>query len=131
MVGRISLAIIGKSSCRHGRFSGYYHIGGSFYPQSQEWGRIGTIVGRLTAFFVGEQEDNEKQRNYNLQSNQARIAVAQGGLLGCGPGNSVQRNFLPHAYSDFIYAIIIEEYGLGGGCFIFLLYAANFVPGKG
>ena len=43
--------------------------------------------------------------------------------MGSGPGNSTQRNFLPHPYSDFIYAIVIEEYGLGGGAFIMLLYA--------
>lgn len=96
---------------------------GILVPQVQEWGRIGTIVGRLTAFVVKSDGDSNEQRNYNYQSDQARIAVAQGGLLGCGPGNSVQRNFLPHAYSDFIYAIIIEEYGLGGGGFILLLYA--------
>ncbi len=123
MVGRIRWRLLGKVVAGMVGFLAIIILVGLFIPQSQEWGRIGTIVGRLTAFFVGEQEDNEKQRNYNLQSNQARIAVAQGGLLGCGPGNSVQRNFLPHAYSDFIYAIIIEEYGLGGGCFIFLLYA--------
>lgn len=96
---------------------------GILVPQVQEWGRIGTIVGRLTAFVVKSDEDDAGQRDYNYQSEQAKIAVAEGGLLGCGPGNSVQRNFLPHAYSDFIYAIIIEEYGLGGGGFILLLYA--------
>jgi len=98
-------------------------------PQVQKFGRIGTIVGRLTAFFVNDEsklknaEEEEGKRNYNFQSEHACMAIAQGGLLGCGPGNSVQRNFLPHAYSDFIYAIIIEEYGLGGGIFVLLLYA--------
>jgi cell division protein FtsW len=56
------------------------------------------------------------------QVQQAKIAVAKGGLLGLGPGNSEQRNFLPHPYSDFIYAIIIEEYGLMGGAFIIFIY---------
>ncbi len=56
------------------------------------------------------------------QVNQAKIAIAKGGLVGVGPGNSTQRNFLPQAYNDFIYAIIIEEYGLVGGAFIVFIY---------
>ena len=58
----------------------------------------------------------------SYQSDQAKIAVAKGGLVGLGPGNSVQRNFLPHPYSDFIFAIIIEEYGLLGAGVVMLLY---------
>lgn len=53
---------------------------------------------------------------------QAKIAIAKGGVVKLNPGGSEQRNFLPHPYSDFIYAIIIEEYGLLGGAFIVLLY---------
>ena len=48
--------------------------------------------------------------------------MVKGGIFGLGPGNSEQRNFLPHPYSDFIYAIIIEEYGLVGGAFIVFIY---------
>lgn len=58
----------------------------------------------------------------NYQTEQAKIAIASGGLLGKAPGNSTQRNFLPHPYSDFIFAIIVEEYGLMGGSFVVLLY---------
>ena len=50
------------------------------------------------------------------------MAIAKGGILGKGPGNSTQRNFLPHPYSDFIFAIIIEEYGLGGGIMVMCFY---------
>ncbi len=53
---------------------------------------------------------------------QAKIAIAGGGVFGKLPGNSEQRNFLPHPYSDFIYAIIIEEYGLIGGVLVLVLY---------
>lgn len=88
-------------------------------PQVKEWGRIGTMVGRINDFVKGGEDGD----NYSYQSVQARIAVARGGIMGSGPGNSTQRNFLPHPYSDFIYAIVIEEYGLGGGIFIMLLYA--------
>jgi len=57
-----------------------------------------------------------------FQAKHARIAVATGGVLGKGPGNSDQRNILPHPYSDFVYAIIIEEYGMIGGIVVLGLY---------
>ena len=56
------------------------------------------------------------------QVRQAEIAIARGGIFPNGPGNSKQKNFLPHPYSDYIYAIIIEEYGLLGGLVVILLY---------
>jgi cell division protein FtsW len=65
-----------------------------------------------------KEDDNEKL----YQINQAKIAIANGGWVGRGPGNSEQRNFLPHSYSDFIYAIIIEEYGILGGAVIVFIY---------
>lgn len=58
----------------------------------------------------------------NYQVTHAKIAIARGGLLGKMPGHGQQRDFLPQAYSDFIYAIIIEELGLVGGIFVLLLY---------
>ena len=58
----------------------------------------------------------------SYQSEQAKIAIATGGIIGKGPGNSTQRAFLPQASSDFIYAIIIEEYGLVIGFLILFLY---------
>ncbi|MEN9569492.1 MAG: hypothetical protein RL172_723 [Bacteroidota bacterium] len=82
-------------------------------------GRVPTWIGRIQTFIYSNKEDqNEKL----YQINQAKIAIAKGGWLGKGPGNSEQRNFLPHSYSDFIYAIILEEYGLIGGAFILFIY---------
>ncbi|HLI93928.1 MAG TPA: FtsW/RodA/SpoVE family cell cycle protein [Puia sp.] len=80
--------------------------------------RVDTWISRVEAFIYGggDSEDN------NYQTNQAKIAIAKGGFLGLGPGNSQQRNFLPHPYSDFIYAIIIEEYGMVGAVLIALIY---------
>jgi len=78
-------------------------------------GRIGTWQNRIENYMSGDDEEN-------YQVEQAKIAVATGGLVGKGPGHSTQRNFLPHPYSDFIYAIIIEEYGLVGGLIILILY---------
>ncbi|HEY0752326.1 MAG TPA: FtsW/RodA/SpoVE family cell cycle protein [Chitinophagaceae bacterium] len=83
--------------------------------------RVGTWINRVESFIYGGKEaDNDKM----YQVNQAKIAIAKGGLLGLGPGNSEQRNFLPQAYNDFIYAVIIEEYGLMGGAFIIFIYLA-------
>ena len=65
---------------------------------------------------------NGKHKADTYQVEQAKIAIASGGLFGKLPGKSTQRNFLPHPYSDFIYAIIVEEYGLVGGVFLILLY---------
>jgi cell division protein FtsW len=79
-------------------------------------GRVDTWWNRV-ANFTGESDQNEY-----FQSEQAKIAVARGGLFGRGPGNSVEKNFLPNPYSDFIFAIIIEEYGSIGGLFLILLY---------
>lgn len=80
--------------------------------------RVDTWISRVETFIYGGVSNDEN----NYQTNQAKIAIAKGGILGLGPGNSQQRNFLPHPYSDFIYAIIIEEYGLAGGIFIMLIY---------
>jgi cell division protein FtsW len=81
--------------------------------------RVDTWINRVETFIYGGKENNDDN---NYQVNQAKIAIAKGGFIGLGPGNSQQRNFLPHPYSDFIYAIIIEEYGLAGGAFIVFIY---------
>src|SRR5690606_39832633 len=62
------------------------------------------------------------QEDKNFRANNAKIAIATGGFFGKGPGNSVQRNVLPHPYSDFICASIIEEYGTVGGMILLSLY---------
>lgn len=82
-------------------------------------GRLPTWIKRVQNF-VHSNKEIDKDDNY--QVNQSKIAISKGGMLGLGPGNSETRNFLPHPYSDFIYAIIIEEYGLIGGAFIILIY---------
>lgn len=88
-------------------------------PGILEMGRMPTWIKRVQNFMY-DGNQNDKEENY--QVNQAKIAIAKGGFFGLGPGNSEQRNFLPHPYSDFIYAIIIEEYGMIGGAFIIFIY---------
>ncbi|UPK69311.1 FtsW/RodA/SpoVE family cell cycle protein [Chitinophaga filiformis] len=78
--------------------------------------RTQTWINRLEHF---SGEDNS---DLPYQVQQANIAIAGGGILGKGPGNSTQRNFLPHAYSDYIYATIIEEYGIFGAFLILMAY---------
>ena len=95
---------------------------------SGEKGRVETWKNRIESFAGGENEDN-------YQVEQSKIAISTGGFFGKGPGNSTQRDFLPYAYSDFIYAIIVEEYGFLGGLFIlflymFLLYRAGVIVKK-
>jgi cell division protein FtsW len=91
--------------------------GKSTLSKTASIGRVGTWVKRVQDFMYAKDEAVP----YQVQ--QAKIAIANGGILmGKGPGNSTQRNFLPHPYSDFIYAIIIEEYGLLGGAFIIFIY---------
>lgn len=83
---------------------------------SNKWeSRAGTWRNRIESFI-------DKDSNENYQVDQSKIAIVTGGLIKVRPGKSVQRNFLPLPYSDFIYAIIIEEYGLTGGIIIMFLY---------
>jgi cell division protein FtsW len=82
--------------------------------------RVDTWISRVENFMYGGVKEDGDDNMY--QVNQAKIAIAKGGWLGNGPGNSEQRNFLPQAYNDFIYAIIIEEYGLIGGALIIFIY---------
>ena len=87
------------------------------------------ICAALGSLMVGQRNQTalsrvkdfvQKETPYQVQ--QSYVAIANGGIFGKGPGKSDQRNFLPHSYSDFIYAIILEEYGLLGGIAVLLSY---------
>ena len=83
--------------------------------------RVDTWKSRIENFV------NKENTTENYQIEKAKIAIATGGVRGLGPGKSVQKNFLPQSSSDFIFAIIIEEYGLIGGLFLLTLYALFFL----
>jgi len=85
-------------------------------PASLTKGRVETWIKRVQSFMYAD----KAEASYQVQ--QAKIAIAKGSWMGLGPGNSEARNFLPHPYSDFIYAIIIEEYGLLGAAVMLLIY---------
>ncbi|MBC3845195.1 FtsW/RodA/SpoVE family cell cycle protein [Winogradskyella echinorum] len=79
--------------------------------------RIDTWMSRIENFSNGE----DTEADYQIE--RAKTAIASGGIKGVGPGKSVQKNLLPQSSSDFIFAIIIEEYGLIGGLFLLVLYS--------
>lgn len=81
-------------------------------------GRMPTWKKRIETHFIRK----ERNPDDDYQQRQASVAIARGGILPNGPGNSMQKQFLPEAYSDFIFAIIIEEYGLIGGAFLVFIY---------
>lgn len=88
---------------------------GKVFP---EFIRVETWISRINDFATGK-EDPE-------QVKMAKMAIAKGGIFGNGPGNSLQKNYLPMAWTDYIYAVIIEEYGLFGGFIILGLYVLMF-----
>ncbi|MDP4710114.1 MAG: FtsW/RodA/SpoVE family cell cycle protein [Saprospiraceae bacterium] len=88
---------------------------GRFFP---DFVRVDTWTSRVSDFV------ESPEGGYQIQ--QAKIAIANGNIFGLGPGNSIQRNFLPSPYADFIYAIICEEYGIFGGFAIIFLYLFLF-----
>ena len=92
---------------------------GSKKTSSGLFARADTWINRVEGFMYGSKQSIDDDA---YQVTQAKIAIAKGGLVGVGPGNSTQRDFLPQAYNDFIYPIIMEEYGLIGGAFILFIY---------
>jgi len=96
-------------------------------------GRVQTVRSRIVNFFDKDEANVNNSQNYQVE--QAKIAVVSGGIFGKFPGNSTQRNFLPHPYSDFIYAIILEEMGWIGGFvilafYLILMYRAGLIVRK-
>ncbi|MFQ3332943.1 MAG: cell division protein FtsW [Thalassomonas sp.] len=88
-------------------------LGTKIMPRSATW------VSRIDSFFVDAEGDEQTK---DFQQTQALVAIQNGGVMGVGPGKSTQRSILPYSSSDFIYAIIIEEYGLFGGIMALLFY---------
>lgn len=91
-----------------------------YFPTAIKRGE--TWKARIENFKKGDSESN-------FQAEQAKIAIATGGIVGKGPGNSMQRNFLPQASSDFIFAIVIEEWGLISAIIIVFLYVVLLFRG--
>ncbi|MFA9190985.1 FtsW/RodA/SpoVE family cell cycle protein [Flavobacterium sp. FZUC8N2.13] len=94
------------------------------FPDAKFFSRVRTWESRIENFSTDKPDEDD------YQIEKAKIAIASGKIYGLGPGKSVQKNFLPQSSSDFIYAIIVEEYGLIGGLgvlFLYLLLLFRFV----
>lgn len=94
-------------------------LGGVALTVGQRWG---TVKSRIESF-------TDKSKPVPFQLEHSYIAIATGGVTGKGPGQSTERNIMPHPYSDFIFAIIIEEYGMAGGVIVLFLYLAFLYRG--
>lgn len=117
-VGRVALKYIGLLLFSGGVVFVMLLMLGRQFPEHI---RVSTWENRLQEFVSPETVGTD-----TYQIDQAKIALANGGLTGRGPGNSIQRNYLPYAHADFIYAVICEEYGVLGGATIIGLYLLLF-----
>jgi len=113
------LFLVAAAVIRHGKENKDEAVVAVKKTSSTLFGRVDTWIGRMESFMYGSKDDVADDA---YQANQAKIAMSKGGLFGVGPGNSTTRDYLPQAYNDFIYAIIMEEYGLVGGAFIMFIY---------
>ena len=100
------------------------HLAFNIFPRMDTaFSRIEKKIDRKEVTTDLTAEQKQKIADETFQEDMAKVAISSVGILGKGPGKSTQRYFLPHPYSDYIYTIIIEEYGLiFGGCFILMLY---------
>jgi cell division protein FtsW len=118
-VGRYPLrylgTIIAVGICMLAMFVGFAKA----FPDAMP-NRVDTWMNRIERFT----SDEENEDQYQIEK--AKIAIASGMIYGLGPGKSVQKNFLPQSSSDFIFAIIVEEYGLVGGIAVLMLYLMLF-----
>ncbi|MDR7209358.1 FtsW/RodA/SpoVE family cell cycle protein [Flavobacterium piscis] len=120
----IMLAFIGKYPLKYiGLIIGsgvvmfvFFLLMAKAFPDSKFFTRVGTWGNRIENFTTDKPDEDD------YQIEKAKTAIASGRLGGLGPGKSVQKNFLPQSSSDFIYAIIVEEYGLVGGLMVLILY---------
>ncbi|MCV9387128.1 FtsW/RodA/SpoVE family cell cycle protein [Reichenbachiella ulvae] len=92
-------------------------------------GATALAIGQRGSTAVSRIESFLSEDDIPFQAEQSYIAIANGGLVRFAPGKSQQKNFLPHPYSDFIFAIIVEEYGMLGGALVLFLYLALLYRG--
>jgi len=112
-IGRYSLKLLGAMILIGVVSLGLFYMAVTKFPNISN--RVETWKARIESF-----TDENSEGNYQI--NHAKTAIARGGIWGQGPGKSVQKYFLPQSSSDFIYAVIVEEYGRVGGLFVIILY---------
>ena len=132
VIGRVSLTKLGLLASLLGLFVGlviyFAPLVSEVFPPAK---RAITWRARIERFIGDDKEQETKSRRGDkTQEEQALVAVSTGGLTGRGPGNSYMKNFLPMAYSDFIFSTILEEYGLWGGILVVAVYFVIFARAR-
>jgi cell division protein FtsW len=115
-IGKYPLKYIGAIVGSGILFLAFFVLVAKAFPDSRFFSRVSTWESRIENFSTDKPDEDD------YQIEKAKIAIASGKIYGLGPGKSVQKNFLPQSSSDFIYAIIVEEYGLIGGFGVLILY---------
>ncbi|WP_026712324.1 FtsW/RodA/SpoVE family cell cycle protein [Flavobacterium daejeonense] len=115
-VGKYPLKYIGIIVGSGIVFLSFFWVLSKAFPDAKLFSRVRTWESRIENFSTNKPDEDD------YQIEKAKIAIASGKIYGLGPGKSVQKNFLPQSSSDFIYAIIVEEYGLIGGLGVLALY---------
>jgi cell division protein FtsW len=115
-IGKYPLKYIGIIIGSGILFLAFFVLVAKAFPDSRFFSRVTTWESRIENFSTDKPDEDD------YQIEKAKIAIASGKIYGLGPGKSVQKNFLPQSSSDFIYAIIVEEYGLIGGFGVLILY---------
>ncbi|HEY4619156.1 MAG TPA: FtsW/RodA/SpoVE family cell cycle protein [Flavobacterium sp.] len=115
-IGKYPLKYIGIIIGSGILFLAFFILLSKAFPDSRFFSRVQTWESRIENFSTDKPDEDD------YQIEKAKIAIASGKIYGLGPGKSVQKNFLPQSSSDFIYAIIVEEYGLVGGLGVLTLY---------
>ena len=130
IVGRVSLMKLGLLGASLGVFIGLIiyvaPLVSEVFPPAK---RALTWRARIERF-SGDDASHSNRRKDKTQEEQALTAVSTGGLAGRGPGNSYMKNFLPMAYSDFIFSTILEEYGMWGGILVVMAYFVIFARAR-
>ena len=123
--GRVSLKKLGKTLGIIAGLCLLLYFVAPYIPKVKPFHRFSTWRERVDNHFFNNEKtvfENFVINDNNYQAAHAKIAIANSNGYGRGPGNSIERDFLPQAYADFIYAVIIEETGLIGAVFVMLLY---------
>lgn len=115
-IGKYPLKYIGMIIGSGILFLTFFVLLSKAFPDAKIFSRVQTWESRIVNFSTDKPDEDD------YQIEKAKIAIASGKIYGLGPGKSVQKNFLPQSSSDFIYAIIVEEYGLIGGFGVLILY---------
>jgi cell division protein FtsW len=115
-IGKYPLKYIGMIIGSGILFLTFFVLLSKAFPDAKTFSRVQTWESRIVNFSTDKPDEDD------YQIEKAKIAIASGKIYGLGPGKSVQKNFLPQSSSDFIYAIIVEEYGLIGGFGVLILY---------